>query len=52
VGPKRTEKENGKGEKMGPQPVRCDRRNSGSFWTIFEDLRRDKAKFFKVILDP
>ena len=39
------------GRKMGAQPVICDRRNSGLFWTIFEDLRREKAKFFKVVLD-
>lgn len=33
-------------KRMWPHPVICDRRNNGLFWIIFEDLRRDKAKFF------
>jgi len=50
VGTKRTEEENGKGEKNGggAQPVICETRNSGLFWTIFEDMRRDKAKFLRL----
>jgi hypothetical protein len=26
--------------------VICDGRKNGLFWTVFEDLRRDEAKFF------
>jgi hypothetical protein len=33
-------------KKMWPHPIICDTRNNGLFWIIFEDLRRDKAKFF------
>jgi hypothetical protein len=29
----------------------CDWRNIGLFWTIFENMRRDKAKFFKIVLE-
>ena len=34
-------------------PVICDERNSGLFWIIFEDLRRDEAKFncFRIYVD-
>jgi hypothetical protein len=32
--------------KMWVHPIIGDRRNKGLFWTIFEDLRRDEAKFF------
>jgi hypothetical protein len=34
------------GRKMGAQPVICDRRNNGLFWTISEDLRREKGEVF------
>jgi hypothetical protein len=45
VRPKRTEKEKEKRE-IWLHPTLCDRRNNGLLWTIFEDLRRDEAKFF------
>jgi len=44
VGLKRTENEEEK-RRMWAHPVICDKRNNGLFWTIFEDLRRDGAKF-------
>jgi hypothetical protein len=31
--------------KMWVNSVICDRRNNWLLWTIFEDLRRDEAKF-------
>jgi hypothetical protein len=45
VGLKRTENEKEKRRRMWAHPVTCDKRNNGLFWTIFEDLRRDEAKF-------
>jgi len=38
---------------MWAHPVICDERNIGLFWTIFEDLRRDEAKFncFRMYVD-
>jgi len=33
---------------MWPHPIIYDRRNNGWFCIIFEDLRRDKAKFLKL----
>jgi hypothetical protein len=38
-------------KKMLPRPIICDTRNNGLFWIIFEDLRRDKAKFFLSVLE-
>jgi hypothetical protein len=32
--------------KMWVKPIICDRGNNRLFWTVFEDLRRDEAKFF------
>ena len=32
--------------KMWAHAIICARRNKGLFWTIFEDLRTDKAKYF------
>ena len=54
VGPKRAEKEREIRRKMGVHTVICDRRNNGLFWTIFEDMRRDEAKFlnyFRMSVD-
>jgi hypothetical protein len=34
--------------KMWVHPIISDRQNKGLFWSIFEDLRRDEAKFFNV----
>lgn len=36
---------------MWVHSVIYDRQNEGSFRTIFEDPRRDEAKFFKIILE-
>jgi hypothetical protein len=44
VGPKKPEKEKRRETRL--HLVICDRRNSGLFWTIFEDLKREEAKFF------
>lgn len=38
-------------KKMWPHPIIYDRRNNGLFCIVFEDLRRDKATFFLIILE-
>jgi hypothetical protein len=45
---KRNEKEKKKNTKKNVDSSynMCGRRNSGLFWTIFEDLRRDEGRFF------
>jgi hypothetical protein len=36
--------------KMWVHDIICGRRNNGLFWTIFEDLRRDEAKFLNYFM--
>ena len=52
VGLKRTENVKEK-RRMWAHPVMCDKRHNGLFWTIFENLRKDEAKFncFRMSVD-
>jgi len=45
VDPKRTEKEKLKRSRVWVHPIICD----WLFWTTFEDLRREEAKFLIIL---
>jgi hypothetical protein len=52
VGPKTTEKEKKKRGKMWVHPIISDKGKKTLFWTIFEDLRRNEAKFWDPETEP